>query len=182
MNEARQQRLLQGHTTLAQKVFDYVPIQEAWTAAQINAAIRNTSSTTANHRAVRACLGDMKDQGLIREVSSGLFQRHSVKHIPKILTQGNEEMSAKEVIVLKRVDSQLPETDAPKQEESAIDLLAALSTEVIELADEFGGRLKKLASRIEEVALSVEAEREKNAEALGKLEALKTILHSLNTN
>lgn len=79
MKESRQQQLLQGNTGLAKKVFEFVPMQEAWSAQTINQAMRTSSSTTAAHHAVRACLGDMKDQGLIREPKPGYFQRDPVK-------------------------------------------------------------------------------------------------------
>ncbi|MNC80146.1 hypothetical protein D3C75_1328350 [compost metagenome] len=54
--------------------------------------------------------------------------------------------------------------------------MAVLSGEVISFADEVGLRMKKLAARIEEVALSVEAERETNADALKKFKLLQSLL------
>ncbi|AHZ69148.1 hypothetical protein OU5_2069 [Pseudomonas mandelii JR-1] len=58
----------------------------------------------------------------------------------------------------------------------ALDVLAALSGEVVSLSDEFSKRMKVLAGRIEEVALSVEAERESNAEAIVKAKRLQEAL------
>jgi len=55
-------------------------------------------------------------------------------------------------------------------------VLAALSGEVVSLSDEFSKRMKALAGRIEEVALSVEAERESNAEAIVKARRLQEAL------
>ncbi|MOA57821.1 hypothetical protein D3C78_1820720 [compost metagenome] len=63
-----------------------------------------------------------------------------------------------------------------KPDASALDTLAVLSGEVISFAEEVGNRMKKLAARIEEVALSVEAEREVNAEALDKFKLLQSLL------
>ncbi|MNC84315.1 hypothetical protein D3C75_1388130 [compost metagenome] len=51
-----------------------------------------------------------------------------------------------------------------------------LSGEVIHFAEEVGQRMKKLAARIEEVALSVEAERETTAESLEKFKLLQSLL------
>ncbi|MNJ79358.1 hypothetical protein D3C77_773520 [compost metagenome] len=51
-----------------------------------------------------------------------------------------------------------------------------LSGEVISFSDEVAQRMKKLATRIEEVALSVETEREANAEALDKFKQLQSLL------
>ncbi len=67
----------------------------------------------------------------------------------------------------------------PKSE-GALDVLASLSGEVVTLADDFSQRMKVLAGRIEEVALSVEAEREGNAEALGKLKQLQSLLKGIS--
>ena len=55
-------------------------------------------------------------------------------------------------------------------------MLAALSCEVVSLSEEFSKRMKALAGRIEEVALSVEAERESNAEAIVKARRLQDAL------
>lgn len=63
-----------------------------------------------------------------------------------------------------------------KKSEGALDVLAALSGEVVILSDEFSKRMKALAGRIEEVALSVEAERESNAEAITKAKRLQEAL------
>ena len=63
-----------------------------------------------------------------------------------------------------------------KKPEGALDVLAALSGEVVSLSAEFSKRMKALAGRIEEVALSVEAERESNAEAIVKARRLQDAL------
>lgn len=63
-----------------------------------------------------------------------------------------------------------------KKPDSALDVLATLSGEVVSLSDEFSKRMKVLAGRLEEVALSVEAERESNAEAIVKVKRLQEAL------
>ena len=63
-----------------------------------------------------------------------------------------------------------------KTTEGALDVLAILSGEVVSLSDEFSKRMKALAGRIEEVALTVEAERESNAEAIVKAKRLQEAL------
>ena len=67
-----------------------------------------------------------------------------------------------------------------KKPEGALDVLASLSGEVVNLADDFSKRMKVLATRIEEVALSVEAERETNAAAVGKLKQLQELLKGIS--
>ena len=73
-------------------------------------------------------------------------------------------------------ETKLAVATTKKSEGSALDTLAVLSGEVISFAEEVGQRMKKLAARIEEVALSVEAEREVNAEALDKFKLLQSLL------
>ncbi len=63
-----------------------------------------------------------------------------------------------------------------KSPEGALDVLAILSGEVVSLSDEFSKRMKALAGRIEEVALTVEVERESNAEAIVKARRLQEAL------
>ena len=166
MNEARQTQMLAGHTALARKVFEVVPIQMAWPTADIHGALRNISSSSAQFRAVRACLGELKDQGLIREVGHGFFQRHPVttkqpKSEPIMSTQAKPILSTVKPAV------------------SALDALASLSSEVVSLSEEFGQRMKKLAMRLDEVALSVEVERESNAEAMVKFKQFQDLLKGI---
>ena len=66
-----------------------------------------------------------------------------------------------------------------KKPEGALDVLASLSGEVVSLADDFSKRMKALAGRIEEVALSVESERESNAAAVSKLKQLQELLKGI---
>lgn len=166
MNEARQQQMLAGQTALARKVFQVVPIQQHWAALEIHRALQTSRTSSAQFSAVRACLGDLKEQGLIHEPVNGHFQRAAATQksrkeqtMPKTATQT--------VVSIKKADA------------GALDSLAALSGEVSVLADEFGQRMKAMAARIEEVALSVAAEQEGNAEALGKLKQLQALLKGI---
>ena len=165
MNESRQQQMLVGQSAIARKVFEIVPIQESWAASEIYGALR-AANTAADTCTVRRCLGELKDAGLIREPAGGKFQRDAATPKPKkepVMTQ-----AAKPTVVL------------IKTPEGALDVLAALSGEVVSLSDEFSKRMKALAGRIEEVALSVEAERESNAEAMAKLKQFQDLLKGLS--
>lgn len=162
MNEARQQQILAGQSSIAQKVFGHVPIRANWSAHDIHGAAVAAKATNASPYAIRRALGELKDAGLIREPVGGKFQREVVTQKPK-----------KEQVM----------TQAPKQavvsiqkSEGALDVLAGLSSDVTGLAEEFVQRMKRLAARIEEVALSVEAEREVTAESLEKFKLLQSLL------
>ncbi|WP_224795595.1 hypothetical protein, partial [Pseudomonas fluorescens] len=153
LNESRQAQILAGQSSIAQKVFGCVPIQESWSTHEIHGAAITAKATGASPSAVRRALGDLKDAGLIREPAGGKFQRDATTPKPK------KEQSVAQVHIQAVISTRKPES-------SALDVLAALSGEVMSLSDELGARMKALAGRIEEVALSVEAEREGNAEGL----------------
>lgn len=166
MNELRVQQLLAGQSSIAQKVFGYVPIQDSWSTHDIHNSVIAANATGASSYAVRRALGELKEAGLIREPAGGKFQRDALT--PK---------SKKEVPVPKVANETV--VSIKKPEVQALDALASLSAEVIALSEDIGCRMKRLAQRIEEVALSVEVERESNAEALGKLKQLQSLLKSL---
>ena len=163
MNAAKQQSVLAGQSSLARKVFRVVPIQERWSAHDIFSSLIVSDATGAQFPAVRRGLGELKEAGLIREPVNGHFQRTAITtKSPR--EQGMSIETQPAVMTIKKTDA------------SALDTLAVLSSEVISFAEEVGQRMKKLAARIEEVALSVEAERETNAEALDKFKLLQSLL------
>jgi hypothetical protein len=166
MNESRQQQILAGQSSIAQKVFTLVPIQAAWSNHEIHGAAITAKATGASPYAIRRALGELKEAGLIREPVGGKFQRDAAT--PKTIKEQAVTQAAKQTVV------------SIKKPEGALDVLASLSGEVVSLADDFSKRMKALASRIEEVALSVEAERETNAAAVGKLKQLQELLKGIS--
>ena len=167
MNESRQQQILAGQSSIAQKVFTLVPIQAAWSNHEIHGAALTAKATGASSYAIRRALGELKEAGLIREPIGGKFQRDAATPKPK------KEQAVIQVAKQAGVSIKKPEV-------GALDVLAGLSVEVVTLADEIGQRLKTLAGRIEEVALSAEAERESNAAAVGKLKQLQDLLKGIS--
>ena len=166
MNESRQQQILAGQSSIAQKVFTLVPIQAAWSNHEIHGAALTAKATGASPYAIRRALGELKEAGLIREPVGGKFQRDAAT--PKTIKEQAVTQVAKQAVV------------SIKKSEGALDVLASLSGEVVSLADDFSKRMKALATRIEEVALSVEAERETNAAAVGKLKQLQELLKGIS--
>lgn len=162
MNESRQQQMLAGQSSIAQKIFSYVPIQSSWAARDIHGAVLAANVSGASAYAIRRALGELKDAGLIREPIGGKFQRAVATPKPKKETS-MPQASKQSVASTKTTDG-------------ALDVLATLSSEVVNLSEEFSKRMKALAGRIEEVALSVEAERESNAAAIVKAKRLQEAL------
>lgn len=167
MNESRQKQLLDGQSSVARKVFEGVPIQEAWAETGIAQAMRNRGVTIASHT-VRACILEMKDAGLIKEPRTGHYQRAPVTtKVAKVLSLPTETIS--EPVMTGK-------TYTVKPTPSPLDLLGTVATELTLLASEFGERMRALALRVEEVALSVEAQREQDAEAMAKAQQLRALL------
>lgn len=164
MNESRLHQLLTGQSSIAQKVFGYVPIQASWSVHDIHGAVLNANATCASAHAIRRALHELRDAGLVREPVTGKFQRDAATPKPK-----KEQVMS----VVSSV------TAIKKPAVGALDALAALSGEVVSLSDEIGKRMKALAARIEEVALSVAAEQESNVEALDKLKQLQNLLKGI---
>jgi hypothetical protein len=162
ISELRQQQLLAGQSSIAKKVFDFVPIQDSWSTHDIHNASLAANATGVSSYAVRRALGELKDAGLIREPIGGKFQRDAAT--PKPIKEPLMTQVAKPTVV------------AIKKPEGALDVLAALSGEVVSMSEEFSGRMKVMAARIEEVALSVEAEREGNAETIAKAKRLQEMM------
>ena len=162
MNESRQQQMLAGQSSIAQKIFSYVPIQSCWTARDIHGAVLAANVSGASAYAIRRALGELKDAGLIREPIGGKFQRAVAT--PKSKKETTMPQASKQSVA------------STKTTDGALDVLATLSSEVVNLSEEFSKRMKVLAGRIEEVALSVEAERESNAEAIVKAKRLQEAL------
>lgn len=166
LTEARLQQLLSGQSSIARKVFVHIPIQECWSAHDIHGAALAANATTVSAHAIRRALCELKDAGIIREPSGGKFQRDALTLKPKS-EQPMPKVASETVVPIKKADI------------TALDALAGLSAEVVGLAGEISVRMKSLSLRIEEVALSVEVERDSNAEALGKLKQLQALLKGI---
>ncbi|KII34871.1 hypothetical protein NL64_06310 [Pseudomonas fluorescens] len=165
MNESRQQQLLASQSGLARKVYEAVPIQACWSETTILNAARLTGVNTAPH-VIRACLRDMKDSGLIREPTRGEFQRETVTiKAPK---------PTKPILSKPAMTTKQPET--VKSPVSPIDLLSEVSTELASIGTEFLLRMQLLSTRVDELALSIEAQRETDATAMAKAHQLQALL------
>ena len=68
-------RLMHGQSALAQKIYELVPIREAWPLNQIYARLKSRPGL----HVVTACIGDLKDAGLIKDVGNNFYQRIEVR-------------------------------------------------------------------------------------------------------
>lgn len=165
MNESRQRVLLEGQSSTARKLFNMVPIQEAWTESDISRASYASGSVRLGLNTVRACLMDLKESGLIKETQRGRFQR-----APVTMKEATPALT-----IIKNSEPAMT-TAAPTPAVAPLDLLGAVATELTLLSSEFAARAKALAARVEEVALSIEAQREQDAASMAKANKLQALL------
>jgi hypothetical protein len=165
MTPSKQEILMQGQTGVAKKVYECVPINEPWTSFQVMTAMRNLTGSTPDNRIVSGCLVSLVDSGLVKKSGRDQFQR-----IPVDLKQKTQ------VPVMTKAQPKLEVVADQKAPGGPLEMLSELAGEIAGMANS----LKRLADRVEDVALAVEHEREGNAEAVGKLKQLQELLKGIS--
>ena len=182
ISASRQASLFNGLNSVAKKVYNVVPINEAWTIQQILSELhRNSQPMTVS--VVHGCLGNMAANGLVREQPKGEFRREAVRPPappeteckkptwpsakPTTSTPTAMEIAMATVTTVKPVKTVEPV--------SPIDRLGALAARVTAMAND----LKALASDIADTALDVQSELENNAHDLTRLKQLQALLKDL---
>lgn len=174
MKESRQRQLLEGQSSVARKVFEGVPIQEAWAENEILKAMRTAGVTIASHT-VRACLLDMKDVGLIKEPSKGQFQRVPVQPYLRMSDETAERLKQK-FNPTPAEEPAMQTTTAKAPAPTPLDMLSTIATELTLMATEYGERMRAMSLRLEEVALKIEEQREVDAASMEKANKLQALL------
>lgn len=82
MRHSRFQQIASGLSSIALKVYEAVPINEAWTAPQINGELRRKGITKPGD-IVEGCLSNLVDNGLVLERPTGTFRRVEVREPEK---------------------------------------------------------------------------------------------------
>lgn len=164
MNSARAEALLRGMTSVAQRIYQAVPIAEAWTAAQINAELIR-GNTRIDRRVFQACLSALHDVHLIADKGQGRYQRTAIKEKPTAAIEDAMPIAPRAIPA--------PPTAAhnptqAKPQPSPLDLLGALSA-----------RLRTLADEVDSAALLIDAQISANQEDMAKLKQLQSLLKSM---
>lgn len=150
LSQARFNVVLASQSPAAKKVFEVVPITEAWPSRQVLAALERATRTHMDYRVLEGCLNTLKEAGLVQEPMRGLFQRAKVK--PE--TKKEEPM---------------PQPMEPAKRAAAVDMLA-------ELAD----RARALADDLDAAAEAIAEETMQSREAVAKLAQFQAVFKSLN--
>lgn len=145
------------------KVYEAVPVSEAWTTTQIIGEISRLGYSMRDSKAIIGCLDTLKRQGLIQEPERGCFIRIEVKETATTFDKFIEETKEKTVATSKPVT---------QIKQSNLDRLINLS----ERANGLAAQMKAMATELENVALEIEAEIQENSTSAQKLKQLQELL------
>lgn len=145
------------------KVYEAVPVSEAWTSTQIIGEISRLGYSMRDSKAIIGCLDTLKRQGLIQEPERGCFIRVEVKETATTFDKFIEETKEKTMATSKPVT---------QIKQSNLDRLISLS----EKANGLAAQMKSMATELENVALEIEAEIQENSTSAQKLKQLQELL------
>ena len=181
MTPAKIASLLQGQTSIARKLFEFVPIAEEWTEFQIASEMRRVTGSAPDLKVARGCLRDLADSGLIRRRNDQFRRAAAPDKTPQKEAEMPAAKSAERLIVLKASEIPLKSAAKPERpaEASPIEILGDIAGSIVALSKGVAEQLQQLASRVEEAAIQIEQGQEANAANLQKLKQLQQLLRSL---
>jgi hypothetical protein len=166
LSPSRHAQLLRCVTVQQRKVFDCIPISEAWSFKQINAEITRRGMAMRWDQ-FQGCVDALKQAGVVKEISTGMFMREPVRNPDAPIIVLTEDRPMPQEIKTK------PNPATP------IDALAALAQRVRTISDvaiQLHHEAVKLADEIEHVALDFEERGEQNSKAAEQLAQLRALL------
>ncbi|MBN3839301.1 hypothetical protein [Burkholderia sp. Ac-20349] len=167
MTPAKFKIALEGQTAIARKIFEGVPIREAWSANKIVTEMsRMGSSTRVDFRTAQGCLDSLKDAGLIKEPERGAFQRVTPRERETIsLPAGEQSLPPVEPVAPAAIQTTADES-------TPISILGGIASALREQAAE----LIQIADRIDTAALGIEERVEHSERRLSKFRELSALL------
>lgn len=166
MTPVRQQSILRGMPVQAQKVFEFVPIAEAWGYARILGEITKSTRSGIDRRTVEGCLERLCDAGLIREVGSRAYQR------TRIATTTEDKPESEVITPAESIPASRVEPAAVSSPSNAIELLAGLSNRLDRVATD----IRAIVSDLETAALQIEEHHAAAGREAQRLRQLRELL------
>lgn len=152
---------MSGQTSLAQRVYEAVPMLEPWHRTKVLAEFSRLSGTTPHAQAVYACLGDLTEAGVIKERASNTYARVAVRESERANQCDQHEESKEEM-------TQNTSKPAPALGNAAFTALAGIAT-----------KLRALADEVESAALDADAALQQAGTESKKLAELRSLLQSI---
>lgn len=160
MKESRARILLSQQSSVAQKVYAAVPIQDAWDAKSIYAELMR-SGFSHDFRIIVGCINSLIGSGLVIEKTKGFFQRAQTR---------------KENAPVAAAASKATTSPAVQQaDKSPIDRLSDLSGAFMKLS----AQIKAAADELETVAIELAEQTERSEGDVAKLKQLQQLLKSI---
>lgn len=178
MSEARFKQIMSGMNTPAQKVYDDVPIGEAWTAQQIYKAANMTRNVS--FEIVRGCLDVLANAGLVHQTVDS-FQRAPIRERtdkPK-LALADLKSAMQPNPPNKKESSVSTPKPVPKETVNVVDTLGRLAQHLVATALRHQQEMRELADLISDAAVEVQAGVEKSEEDLAKYRQLQDLLKGI---
>lgn len=169
MTPEKLKQKLAGQTTIAQKVFQYVPVAERWGVQQVMDAMRRATSARMDIHIVRGCLSALVDAGLVKT-----FRHNTEYQRIHLAAKEQRPMNTAAIVTTAAAPSAVQpvrpavQASSPSAPLSALDLLGSIAA-----------TLRQTAAELEATALAIEEGKAKDSDELGKLRQLQVLLKGL---
>lgn len=191
-------RRLAQQTAIARKVYQAIPIEEAWTHIEIYREFVRLHGTSVEVRTVGGCVSSLVDSGLVRQVQRDRYRREPVKEAQQEKVRlahanrlANREISEDD---LDTVDLRSKEPEAEQVIRNTIAMTKkdnATNTvkkdpleRLLDLSEQLAALTessRKIAEEIGELALEFTDERELIVKEKRQVEQLRTLLNTIMT-
>lgn len=159
MNQSRFDAVYRGLSAQAKKVYEVLPISEPWGPSQIMQELHRKNISMSDMRVVIGCINSLIDAGCVDEPSKGMFIRAEIKE---------RSAPSPEFKVVKQKETKVKQEENKQTEASPIDRLSILSR-----------RLRDLASDMDDAAIALAEQAQKNEAETIKMRQLQALLKSL---
>lgn len=161
-------------TSIARKVYEFVPIQEAWDCSQVCGEMRR-QGVSNDLRLVAGCLNSLVHTGIIAEVERGRFRRASISE-----KKSHPSIKLVQTVVQKEgTEMALKQESAPVVAVASvvdpIERLSTLSNRVLQAMEV----LKTLAQDIDTTAIELAESAQRSDADAKKLRQLQALLKGL---
>lgn len=164
MNHAKYQQLVEGQSSIAQKVLSVVPFAVEWDSRQIRTELFRVTHSAPDLRVVEGCLSKLVDAGLVKRLAREMYRRTPVP--------AKAAPAPTPIIepIAHAVETLMPKEKPPV--DSSLDKLANAAAALRGLAFQFN----KIAGDIEEAALLAQQQIQDERKKSERFHQLKRLL------
>lgn len=163
MNHAKYQQMVEGQSSIAQKVLSVVPFVEEWDSRQIRSELFRVTHSAPDLRVVEGCLSKLVEAGLVKRLARELYRRTPAPSNP---------IRVGKPIPLPEPIQELPVSSSPEIDEQAFDRLARAGATLRNVAEQ----LTKVANECEEAALAAQQQIQDERKKSERFHQLKRLL------